>query len=230
NGGASWTQQFRNQVKGAFFDCFAFFDRTHGIAMSDPVNGRYLLVATENGKNWKPLNTGPSAREGEAAFAASGTCLTAAGSRLLLASGAGPTARVFWSDDRGRTWHTSETPVPAAQPGAGIFALAFRDAQNGIAIGGNYEQPDQTATVAVTQDGGKTWTAAGTTSYTSGAAWSRSGASLLAVGTPGTRLSTDAGQTWSSIGSEEYNAVQFASENVAYAVGPRGKIAKLVRR
>ncbi len=51
DGGKSWTLQFRNETKGAFFDCFAFFDRNHGIAMSDPVDGRYLLVRTMDGKN-----------------------------------------------------------------------------------------------------------------------------------------------------------------------------------
>ncbi|HET9441161.1 MAG TPA: YCF48-related protein [Longimicrobiales bacterium] len=232
NGGASWTLQFRNEIKGAFFDCLDFYDRTSGIAMSDPVGNRYLLLTTTNGSAWSmlPEQQRPRANTGEAAFAASGTCLTIAGERAYLASGGGPSARVFVSADRGASWQAVETPVPAHQPSAGIFALAFRDAQNGIAIGGNYQQPQQAATVAITKDGGRSWSAAGTTSYTSGAAWSRSGASLLAVGTPGTRLSRDNALTWSAIDTVEYNAVQFASERVAYAVGPRGRIAQLLRR
>ncbi len=169
------------------------------------------------------------AAEGEAAFAASGTCLTVAGDRVFLASGGGTQARVFTSDDRGATWNATVTPLNAG-PSAGIFALALRDANNGIAIGGDYQNPQQEMVVAVTNDGGKSWNGAGATSYTSGAAWSTSGASLLAVGTPGTRLSRDHGKTWETIDGTEYNAVQFASEQVAYAVGPRGRIAKLMRR
>jgi photosystem II stability/assembly factor-like uncharacterized protein len=232
DGGRTWSLQFRNQVKGAFFDCFDFYDRTRGIAMSDPVDGRYLLLTTTDGRTWTELgaDSRPAANANEAAFAASGTCLTIAGNRAYLATGGGAGTRVLRSIDGGRTWTPSVTPVPAGDPGAGIFALAFRDAQNGIAIGGNYQQPQQTATVAITRDGGLTWSAVGATSYTSGAAWSPSGASLLAVGTPGTRLSRAAGTTWENLDANEYHAVQFASEQVAYAVGPRGRMVKLLRR
>lgn len=232
DGGATWTLQFTNVAKGAFFDCFDFFDRKNGLAMSDPLSDRYVLVRTTNGRTWTelPLNNRPQASTGEAAFAASGTCLTVAGNRAYLASGGGPVARVFWSNDKGLTWHATSTPVPAGAPSAGIFALAFRDQNNGIAIGGDYQKPQQEAVVGVTADGGRTWRAAGATSYASGAAWSRNGSSLIAVGTSGTRLSRDAGTTWLPLDTAEYNAVQFASEDVAYAVGPRGRIAKLLRR
>ena len=39
DGGATWTQQFQNQLVGAFYDCFAFWTPTNGIAHSDSVNG-----------------------------------------------------------------------------------------------------------------------------------------------------------------------------------------------
>src|SRR5688572_914512 len=55
DGGASWSLQFRNEVKGAFYDCLDFFDRTHGIAMSDPINDRYLLLSTSDGQTWREL-------------------------------------------------------------------------------------------------------------------------------------------------------------------------------
>ncbi len=232
DGGATWTLQFSNRVPGAFFDCLDFYDRRNGLAMSDPVGGQYLLLRTADGTSWTelPAASRPQATEGEAAFAASGTCLTIAGDRAYLASGGGAQARVFWSADRGNTWHAVATPVSAGVPAAGIFTLAFRDENHGVALGGDYEKPAVEATVAVTSDGGRSWNAVGRTSYTSGAAWSRSGRSLIAVGTPGTRVSPDRGQSWTSIDTVEYNAVQFASEDVAYAVGPRGRIAKLLRR
>jgi photosystem II stability/assembly factor-like uncharacterized protein len=232
DGGATWALQFRNEVKGAFFDCFDFYDRRSGIAMSDPVAGRYLLISTSDGQKWHelPALTRPPSMQGEAAFAASGTCLTIIGNRIFLASGGGTHARVFWSDDRGQTWHATSTPVAAGAPSAGIFALAFRDEKNGIAIGGDYQKPQQEAVVAVTNDRGVTWRSAGRTAYTSGAAWSRSGATLIAVGTIGTRVSRDGGHTWTSVDSLEYNAVQFANERVAFAVGPRGRISRIERR
>ena len=231
DGGATWRLEFRNSTRGAFFDCFAFFSRHSGIAMSDPVEGRFLLVNFAD-TSWTPLPqpNRPEADSAEAAFASSGTCLTIAGTRAYFATGGGESARVFWSGDRGETWHPTETPVPAGASSAGIFSLAFRDEKHGIAIGGDYQKPAQEARLALTTDGGESWHVAGKTSYVSGAAWSRSGAALLAVGTPGTRLSRDRGVTWTMLDSLEYNAVQFASEQVAYAVGPRGRIAKLVKR
>ena len=231
DGGATWRMQFRNLTRGAFFDCFAFFSRHSGIAMSDPVDGRFLLVSFAD-TSWTPLPqpNRPEADSAEAAFASSGTCVTIAGTRAYFATGGGESARVFWSADRGQTWQPSATPVPAGSSSAGIFSLAFRDENNGIAIGGDYQKPTQEARLALTTDGGETWRVAGKTSYVSGAAWSRSGDALLAVGTPGTRLSRDRGVTWVMLDSLEYNAVQFASERIAYAVGPRGRIARLVRR
>src|SRR2546423_2979705 len=49
DGGAHWTLQFISRLPDAFFDAMAFWDRDHGIAMSDPVKGRFVMVTTENG-------------------------------------------------------------------------------------------------------------------------------------------------------------------------------------
>ena len=227
DGGRSWTLQFRNRVKNAFYDCFDFHDRRTGIAMSDPVAGRYLLMTTVDGETWQevPAADRPSALTGEAAFAASGTCVTIAGGRTFIASGGGAAARVFYRDGNSGPFSAVTTPVPAGAPSAGIFALAFRNANDGIAIGGDYQQPAKEATVAVTRDGGRSWQSAGSTSYSSGAAWS--GDLMIAVGTPGTRISADGARTWMTIDRVEYNAVQFANDQVAFAVGPRGRIARL---
>ena len=232
DGGGTWALEFRNQVQGAFFDCFDFFDPQTGLAMSDPVGGRFLLLARGDSARWPelPQVERPRADTAEAAFAASGTCLTIAGERAYLATGGGATARVFWSEDRGRSWQAARTPVRAGAPSAGIFALAFRDQNHGVAMGGDYQNPRADALLAITHDGGRHWHVAGKTSYTSGAAWSPNGESLLAVGTSGTRFSRNHGLSWKMIDSLEYNAVQFADERVAYAVGPRGRIAKLLRR
>ena len=73
DGGKTWKLQFKNTNPKAFFDAFAFWDKTHGIAMSDPVDGKYLLLETTDGETWKRLDTSkmPNAKDGEAAFAAS---------------------------------------------------------------------------------------------------------------------------------------------------------------
>src|SRR6202142_4398167 len=81
--GKTWALQFANKNPKGFFDCMAFWDRDHGIAVGDPVADpsgklRFELIATaDGGKNWNPLppDSLPPAVEGEGAFAASGTCI-----------------------------------------------------------------------------------------------------------------------------------------------------------
>jgi photosystem II stability/assembly factor-like uncharacterized protein len=76
DGGRTWSLQFTNADSDAFFDALAFWDKAHGIALSDPVRGRFTLVITEDGgAHWKPLAPIelPPALSNEGAFAASGT-------------------------------------------------------------------------------------------------------------------------------------------------------------
>ncbi len=74
-----------------------FYDGRHGLAVSDPVNGRFRIIATsDGGRSWRvrPATGMPAALPGEAGFAASGTCLVTAGHEAYLASGGGAVSRV----------------------------------------------------------------------------------------------------------------------------------------
>ncbi|MGQ0560640.1 MAG: amidohydrolase family protein, partial [Gemmatimonadota bacterium] len=233
DGGRSWMLQFRNTTSGAFFDCFDFWDARHGIAMSDPVAGRYLLVRTDDGATWKPIasENSPVAGAGEAAFAASGTCVIAAGTqRAYVATGGGAQARVLVSDDRGRSWRAQVVPVPAGAPSAGIFSLAFTAANTGLALGGDYQKPEVASVVAYTEDGGQSWRAAGKTTYVSGAAFVNGSDTVVAAGTQGTRISRDRGVTWQTLDTQEYHAVEFAPDGTGFVVGPAGRLGKLIMR
>src|SRR5215213_8255982 len=81
DGGATWKLQFTNKNEKAFFDAIACWSRTFCLAMSDPVDGRFLILSTvDGGSNWKvdSKHSGvPESIAGEAAFAASGTCIIA---------------------------------------------------------------------------------------------------------------------------------------------------------
>ncbi|MFD0819097.1 oxidoreductase, partial [Micromonospora zhanjiangensis] len=104
-----------------------------------------ILSTADGGRSWSVLpSTGmPAALAGEFAFAASGTCLVTADhgpDRAWFATGGGASTRVFRTDDRGRTWKVTSTPIPSG-PAAGIFSLAFRDQRHGVAVGGDYENP-----------------------------------------------------------------------------------------
>lgn len=166
DGGATWQTAFTTDQKGVFFDAVSFWDDRNGIVMSDPVDNKlFLLVTSDGGATWSRIAPEglPEMLPGEAAFAASGTCVTVHGtSNVWIATGGAAVARVFRSTDRGRTWAVSNTPVHSGDGGAaGIFSVAFTDARNGIVVGGNYGQPRASlVNVALTGDGGVTWKAA----------------------------------------------------------------------
>ena len=78
DGGDSWVRQYDDTRKGVFLDGIAFFDGSHGIAVGDPLDGRFLVLLTEDGgAHWAqlPAAASPAALPGEAAFAASGTAV-----------------------------------------------------------------------------------------------------------------------------------------------------------
>jgi photosystem II stability/assembly factor-like uncharacterized protein len=133
------------------------------------------------------------------------------------------------SADRGRTWSVSEAPVHAAGPASGIFSLAFFDTRLGVAVGGDYTKPRLDATsVALTFDGGRSWTAASSppAAYLSAVSYAGAARRLVAVGLAGTFVSRDSGRTWTQTDTVALNSVRFARA-VGIAVGPRGRIARM---
>ena len=45
---------FMNDEPTAFYDCMTFFDRQHGLALSDPVDGRFRILETsDGGRSWE---------------------------------------------------------------------------------------------------------------------------------------------------------------------------------
>jgi photosystem II stability/assembly factor-like uncharacterized protein len=237
DGGRTWSLRFTATQKGSFFDAIQFWDAKHGIAMSDPVDGRFLIIATDDGgETWHrmPADGMPAALPGEGGFAASGTCLITRGTRdAWLVSGGAAVARLYHTSDRGRTWTVHDTPLRAGVASAGTFSVAFRDATHGVIAGGDYQQPTlRGRNLAVTSDGGVTWTlpdsASSPTGYRSAVAFmpGSDGRRLVAVGLTGTDVSRDGGATWVSVDSVSYNSVAFAADGSGWVVGPRGRIAR----
>jgi photosystem II stability/assembly factor-like uncharacterized protein len=195
--------------------------------MSDPVDGKFVLIKTEDaGLHWSPVDTAgmPPAKEGEAAFAASGTCLLTEGKTNIFLVTGGTAARVFRSSDRGVTWSVADTPIVKGTSGSGIFSIAMYDTNNGFIVGGNYEKPNETkGTFAFTKDGGKTWEAGSDLlGYRSGVTFLNSRTVLLAVGTSGADFSSTSGQSWTKSSDWNFNSVQ-----ATWAVGPNGLVAKI---
>jgi photosystem II stability/assembly factor-like uncharacterized protein len=233
DGGATWTTTFVNHDPAAFYDCMDFYpDGRHGLAMSDPVGGRFRILATDDGgRSWHVLPTRgmPPAVEGEFGFAASGTCLVISGHTAWIASG-GTASRVFRSRDGGRTWSVTDAPIPAA-PSGGVFSLAFRNPWEGVMVGGDFSAPDVgTRASGFTRDGGRSWTAGGDLSgYRSGVDWVYGErATLIAVGPNGSDVTYDGGRSWSRFSDADYDAVDCVP-GTCFASGPDGVAARLRR-
>jgi len=236
DGGASWATQFVNSDADAFFDAMAFWNGNSGVAFSDSSAGRHHIMTTnDGGKTWvrvAPDRT-PSALENEGAFAASGTNVAVWGTQhAWVGTGAAATARVLRTTDGGRTWAVSDTPL-AAGPTSGIYSIAFRDALHGIVVGGDYTKEEAAVdNVAVTSDGGVTWTLArGLGGFRSvvtplpggtGRRW-------LALGPAGADRTEDDGRTWTPVevplrGLHTFSLTR--AGEVGWAAGSRGQIAK----
>lgn len=238
DGGRTWSLQFTNPDPRAFYDAIAFWDEKTGIAVGDPVAGRFTIVRTTNGgRTWTPVAARgiPEALPGDGAFAASGTCLVAYGSRhAWFGTGGASRARVFRTTDQGLTWEVADTPIAAGNASSGIFSLAFSDADHGVAVGGDYRlERGSGDNLATTRDGGMTWAFAGAIrlrSFRSAVAYvpGSKGQRLMAVGPAGTDASRDGGRTWIPVGDEGFHAVSISPDGAAvWAVGEGGRIAIL---
>lgn len=232
DGGEHWTLLFTNPDAKGFFDGIAFRDAKHGAIAGDPVDGQMTVLTTEDGgQNWV-RQTSPEALAEEAAFAASNSCLALTGSSdMWLGTGGGGGSRVFHSADNGRSWKVATTPVRSDVPSAGIFSLAFADATHGVVVGGDYAKPSETRqNIAITSDGGVTWTAPngpGPGGFRSAAVWLAQPRLWVVTGTSGSDFSADRGVTWKHFDDGAYNALGGFSGRLLWAVGPEGRIARL---
>jgi len=233
NAGRSWTLQYADSTPGMFFDAIAFWDAEHGIAVSDPVDGRFVVVRTDDGgRRWTRVPPAgiPLAQAGEAAFAAGGTCLTVApDGHAWFGTGGTSGARVYHSADGGRTWSVAAVPVDAGTASSGVFAVAFRDATHGAALGGDYTRAREgERNAAVSTDSGRTWTRASRTApgYWSGAVYVPGSTTIVAVGLAGSTYSADDGRTYTMIDTTGFHAVSFASRDAGWAVGAGGRVAR----
>jgi photosystem II stability/assembly factor-like uncharacterized protein len=231
DGGGHWRLQFTNHNPKAFFDALAFWDADRGVAVSDSVDGRFMIIrTTDGGANWKEIPTEklPPALAGEGAFAASGTCVITQGrNNAWIATTA---ARVLRSTDGGDSWQVATTPIPSGQSSAGIFSIAFKDAKNGVIVGGDYKKEGEARdNVATTSDGGRIWKLAKGPlpgGFRSAVAFTPGASTMVAVGPSGSDYSLDGGASWAPIGGAGYHAVSFARSGAGWAVGEGGRIAK----
>jgi photosystem II stability/assembly factor-like uncharacterized protein len=234
DGGQTWEETFRNQDEAAFYNCMDFFPGgKRGLAVSDPVDGRFRILSTEDrGRSWEVLpDEGMPDSTGEYNFAASGDCLVISGKRAYFGSG-GEASRIFHSSDRGLTWDATDSTIPSGEA-AGVFGLAFKNPRQGVAVGGDFVAPDDGMDASAYTRDGSTWTNGGDLdTLGEDAAWLYGARrTLVSVGesgdTAGSHVSRDGGRTWDSFSDLGYHTLDCTTDKSCWAAGGGGRVGQL---
>ena len=232
DGGELWKRQFSGSSPQFFLDALVCISEKECFALSDPVDGKFVLIHTTDGEHWNQLpgDTMPPALPNESAFASSNSCLAIFDHRdIYFVTGYGA-ARVFHSPDLGRTWTVTETPIAKGKPSWGACSIA-RLGSILVVAGGDYQDdagPERT--VAYSLDQGATWNLAAQPpgGFRSAAAFLDRN-TLLTVGTGGEDVSTDQGAHWTRTGDLDLNAIAVL-DGGAWAVGPDATIVHWIGR
>ena len=204
DGGATWTETFRNDHPSAFYDCLAMWPGgKRGIAMSDPVDGKFRIIETsDGGASWSVVDPAgmPDAVAGRGRLR-----------RERHLPGDGRSARRV---PRVRCRRLADLPLARPRPhldrpglhdpgqrraGGGVFSLAFRNPRQALAVGGDLGAPTNGVDMsAYPNKHGRSWTNGGDLGgYRSGVDWlHRTRATAVAVGPTGSDVTYDAGRHW----------------------------------
>jgi photosystem II stability/assembly factor-like uncharacterized protein len=149
--GQTWHQIPLSQLPEAVHGEGAFAASNTCIAILTSLHPEHPATAASSTVEERRFSAASSAEEKGASAPA------APDPNIWFATG-GKIARVFYSPDRGQTWQVFDTPILHGPDSAGIFSIAFRDAQHGVIAGGDYKRPrNDGPNLAFTNDGGKTW-------------------------------------------------------------------------
>lgn len=234
DGGKQWQAVDTLVGEGLFFNSLKFATEQKALAVSDPVDGRFMILrSTDGGQHWQRTQAVPDALPGESNFAASNTCIEYLSNGSAWMASGGSQARIYLSQDDGVSWKVVTTPLKAQSAADGIYSLTFSDALNGIAVGGNYMHPELNDSIAAfTSDGGLSWHLAQTMprGFRSCVQNSSDGSQKLsiAMGKTGFDYSTDGGKNWHTGGDEGYYTIRpVPGKNISYMAGSNGRIARM---
>jgi len=212
DGGSTWTNVF--SLASGFIDGIKMFDASNGIAVGDPVGGKWTVLKTNNGgAAWARIHTEPLQVGSEAGW--NNALATFGSSNIWFGT---DSARIYRSTDGGVTWSSSQVPFMNS------VSVYFSSALSGLA-------GSDSGAVALTTDGGVTWTPAspGGSGFVSG--FGGTGDDFFAAEGGSVYRSTDHGVSWAasftgSIGNlNNLDVVTSGSDISGWTVSAGGAIA-----
>lgn len=232
NSGQTWQRVYFNDTKGIFFDGMTFKNKKEGMAIGDPLNGRFTILYTHNGGlTWQSAATTeqPVAQNGEAIFAASNSSLIHLldGNACFVSGGTVSHFFKGWNQ-----WQSTDWPMTQGSAGKGAFSVAFFNKKKGIAVGGDYTRDTVSEqNCLITEDGGRHWKkpVLPPNGYRSCVKYI-SEQLIIATGTSGTDLSEDGGRHWKKISDTGFHAIAVSPSGKSVWLAGSGKIAALVIR
>jgi photosystem II stability/assembly factor-like uncharacterized protein len=230
DGGNNWQVKYNNTDTTYFLDAMDFDKPTHGIILGDPINNKFLLLETnDGGETWNPFNNQPYAIPGEAAFAASGTCLRSTKGVLSIATG-GSSARLLTYSPKSNLWDYANLPIIHGKQSQGAFSVAIGKSE-GILIGGDYMHDKMADSVVCLHSlpfvNKFDFSKQGPTGFQSCVEFVYN-TTYLSTGTSGTNITTDGGNNWTKIDDTSFNVCRRAKRGkLVLLAGNGGKIGIL---
>jgi photosystem II stability/assembly factor-like uncharacterized protein len=234
DGGANWLLQYSDKRAAFFLDSLACESRTHCYALSDPVDGKFVILRTSDGTHWLelPADKMPPPLPSEGAFAASNSSLVICdrGKNVYFGTGGGSYARVFHSKDGGISWMAADTPIESGTASSGVFSLACSGGLL-MAVGGDYKDIQKSSEAAAySNDFGVSWSLTSPTPGGYRSAVSKiSAGEFFAAGPNGADVCRlQDGRKMGCVHSDNlnFNAVTFFGKQ-GWAAGPKGNIYEL---
>lgn len=224
DGGLNWKVVYRNDNPAYFLDAMDFMNAKNGYVLGDPIDQKFLILATkDSGNSWKTLPALPKALPGEAAFAASGTCISVDKKTLKFVTGGIYSQQIskrFPDSD----WKYVKLPLSQGKASAGAFSIKG-DKNSMLIVGGDYQQINKTDSVMCYDSNGFLLAQTAPAGFQSCVELVDKQV-FISTGTSGTNLTEDGGKTWRKIDNISYNVCQKAKHgNLILLVGDQGKIA-----
>ena len=228
DGGVNWELKYRNDDKAYFLDAMDFSDKKHGLILGDPIDKKFLLLETnDGGDTWQKLTNLPVAEDGEAAFAASGTCLRMDKEGSVDFVTGGKISRHIIGGPKYKEWFYDYLPIPQGKESQGAFSL-----DGFLFVGGDYVKTKEVDGTAVYYNP--------LNSFENGYESTRipsgyqscvenvNDKTFLSTGTTGSNITYDNGRTWQQIDTSSFNVCRKAKNGkLVLLAGDKGKIGIL---